>query len=214
MESDWDKQRETMVTTQLIPRGINSPAILAAMRAVPRHLFVPQSLRSRAYEDSPLPIAQGQTISQPYIVALMVQQAHLNSDSVVLDVGTGSGYAAAVVSRIVKKVYSVDRLPGLVEAAEKLIKELDYDNIECMVGDGSLGCPSKAPFDRIIVTAGAPVVPLALITQLTPHGELIIPVGDSLTQRLMRIRKGSNGEVLQEIIDHVRFVPLIGEDAW
>lgn len=201
-----------MVEQQIRRRGISDPATLQAMREVPRHLFVPPDVLQYAYDDSPLPIGLHQTISQPYIVALMTQSAALTPDAVVLDIGTGSGYAAAVLSHIVQKVYSIERIPELADRAALLLK--DYENIEVTAGDGTLGWPEKAPFDAIIVTAGAPVVPESLLKQLKEGGRLIIPVGDSLSQRLLRLRKTAAGRFTREIIEHVRFVPLVGEEGW
>lgn len=214
MDQDFSFLRQRMVREQLEPRGIDDPAALAAMRTVPRHLFVPISLANYAYSDSPLPIGEGQTISQPYIVALMTQAAQLNKSSKVLEIGTGSGYAAAILSCIAKQVYTVERIPELAEKAEKLFLELGYTNIKVLVGDGSLGWPENGPYDAIIVTAGAPVVPQSFLTQLNIGGKVIIPVGDSLSQQLLRLRKTKEGEYSRELLGLVRFVPLIGEQGW
>lgn len=206
-------QREAMVEHQIKRRGVNDPATLKAMLEVPRHLFVPPDLQKFAYEDSPLPIGQGQTISQPYIVALMTQAAELAPDAAVLEIGTGSGYAAAVLSRIVAKVYTIERLEPLALQAETQLKELGYDNVIVKAGDGTLGWPEAAPFDAIIVTAGAPVVPASFLSQLKEGGKVIIPVGDALSQQLLRLRK-NKGQFQREMLEHVRFVPLIGEQGW
>lgn len=211
---DFSVEREAMVEHQIKARGVKDPATLRAMREVPRHLFVEKSNQPFAYEDGPLAIGHGQTISQPYIVAVMTEAAELTPDSVVLDVGTGSGYAAAILSRIVKEVYSIERIPELTQAAQKVIQELGYTNIHLMTGDGTLGWKEKAPFDAIIVTAGAPVVPESFAEQLKVGGRIIIPVGDSIFQELLRLRKNPNGTLLKENLESVRFVPLIGKEGW
>ncbi len=211
---DWDFQREMMVDTQLISRGIKDVPTLRAMGTVPRHCFVPSDLRKHSYQDAPLPIGDGQTISQPYIVALMTEAAQVKTEDRVLDIGTGSGYAAAIFSRIVDHVYTIERIAALTKKAKGCYTELGYDNIECKVGDGSLGWSGKAPFDAIVVTAGAPVVPESLVEQLSDGGRLIIPVGDAFGQRLLRLTKEASGEVRTETLEYVRFVPLIGAEGW
>lgn len=203
-----------MVEQQIKRRGIKEPATLKAMLEVPRHLFVPPNIQHLAYDDMPLPIDWDQTISQPYIVALMAEAAQLTPDDVVLDVGTGSGYAAAVLSRIVRQVYSIERIEGLALKAISVLKELGYDNVMVKVGDGSLGLQESAPFDAIIVTAAAPVVPESFTNQLNEGGRVIIPVGNSLTQQLLRLRKTAEGAYSREMIEYVRFVPLVGEQGW
>jgi protein-L-isoaspartate(D-aspartate) O-methyltransferase len=203
-----------MVETQLIPRGIKDPATLEAMRTVPRQFFIPENLVDKSYRDGPLPIGEGQTISQPYIVALMTQAAQVNKDSIVLDIGTGSGYAAAVFSRIVKEVITIERIDVLAKNAEQCFQKLGYDNIKVIVGDGTLGYPDEAPYDAIVVTAGAPDIPESLCKQISDSGRLIIPVGDSFSQNLLSITKDADGKISKEIIEYVRFVPLIGEEGW
>lgn len=203
-----------MVDNQIRRRSVSDKAALAAMLEVPRHLFVPENIRKYAYEDSPLSIGHGQTISQPFIVALMIQAAQLEPDAVVLEIGTGSGYAAAVLSRMVKDVYTIERIPNLSAGAGKVIKQLGYSNVHLKIGDGSLGWPEKGPYDAIIVTAGAPVVPDSFLNQLKTGGRIIIPVGDAISQQLLRLRKTSNGQLTQEILEWVRFVPLIGKQGW
>lgn len=202
-----------MVSEQLITRGIKDPLTLESMREVPRQVFVPEKLQMASYNDSPLPIEAGQTISQPYIVALMTEAAELDPDSKVLEIGTGSGYGAAVLSRIVKEVFTIERIPILAEHAEKCFKELEYQNIHVKVGDGSLGWYDESPYDAILVTAGAPVVPQSLLHQLKPGGRLVIPVGVS-HQRLIRFRKTDEEQYDEEVLELVRFVPLIGEEGW
>ena len=211
---DNEKLRAHMVKTQIAARNVHDPQVLAAMSCVPRELFIPESLRHFAYEDGPLPIGEGQTISQPYIVALMTQAAMVNKDSVVLDIGTGSGYAAAIFSKIVKKVYTIERISALAERARSLFEKLNYANIETRVGDGTLGWTEKGPFDAIVVTAGAPVIPETLLTQIKDNGCIIIPVGAALGQELVRLRKLSCSRYSREVLDHVRFVPLIGQEGW
>lgn len=206
--------RQRMIEEQIKRRGVRDPATLKAMEIVPRHEFVPTLLKSSAYEDTPLPIGLGQTISQPYIVALMTQSANLKPEDSVLEIGTGSGYAAAILSRIVNKVYTIERIDQLSQRAKEAYKRLDYHNIEVMSGDGTLGWAEKAPFDAILVTAGAPVVPNSLKQQLNVGGRLVIPVGDAFSQQLLRIRKLEDGTFSEEIVEFVRFVPLIGEQGW
>lgn len=203
-----------MVEQQIARRGVRDPATLQGLREVPRHLFVPKDLIKSAYDDNPLPIGHSQTISQPYIVGLMIEAAQLAPDSIVLEIGTGSGYAAAVVSRMVQKVYTIERIAPLAEGAIQRYKQLDYTNIEVKVGDGSLGLLEKAPFDAIIVTAGAPIVPESLKAQLKVGGRLIIPVGESLFQQLVRLRRHADGTFSQELLEAVHFVPLIGQEGW
>lgn len=212
MADEFEDSRKQMVERQLIPRGIHSPAVLKAMSEIPRHDFVPQSLRHHAYADGPLAIGEGQTISQPYIVALMIQEAQLNPNSVVLEIGTGSGYAAAVLSKVCKEVYTIERLPNLAVKAQEKLK--DYPNVHVITGDGTLGLPSKQPFDAIITTAGGPTVPQTLVHQLKEGGILIIPIGDAYSQELIRVKTLPGGKLATEILEYVRFVPLIGEEGW
>nr|NGY95828.1 Protein-L-isoaspartate O-methyltransferase 2 [Neochlamydia sp. AcF84] len=214
LDDDYSHKRQEMVRTQLLARGITDPATLEAMRHVPRHLFVPASMQEDAYEDRPLPIGEGQTISQPFIVALMNQLAEITPDSIVLDIGTGSGYAAAVAAYTAQEVYTVEFLPNLAHAAQECFKQLAYLSIHCKVADGSLGWPEHAPYDAIIVAAGAPAIPQTLIKQLKIGGRLIIPVGDSFSQLLLRLRKTSEETYAQETFEPVRFVPLIGKEGW
>lgn len=214
LDDDYSHKRQEMVRTQLLARGITDLATLEAMRHVPRHLFVPASMQENAYEDRPLPIGEGQTISQPFIVALMNQLAEITPSSIVLDIGTGSGYAAAVAAYTAQEVYTVEFLPSLAHAAQQCFKQLAYHSIHCKVADGSLGWPEHAPYDAIIVAAGAPAVPQTLIKQLKIGGRLIIPVGDSFSQLLLRLRKTSEETYTQETFEPVRFVPLIGKEGW
>jgi protein-L-isoaspartate(D-aspartate) O-methyltransferase len=212
---EFSTLRKLMVEQQLVAMGINDKAVLAAMAEIPREEFVPPDMRTLAYEDGPLSIGQGQTISQPYIVAYMAQVLGLKRTDRVLEIGTGSGYAAAVVSRIAAEVHSIERLAQLAESARLRLQVLGYLNVHVHVGDGSLGLPGLAPYDAIVVTAGAPWVPEALKHQLAPGGRLVIPVGKHLDlQELVRIRHvGVEGYSSERLIV-VRFVPLVGVDGW
>ncbi len=208
-------ERLKMVETQLKARDITDPLVLEAMTETPREAFVPRELAHRAYDDGPLPIAEGQTISQPYIVALMIQAMEVSAEDKALDVGTGSGYAAAVLSRIVERTYTIERHERLAETAKRRFARLGYDNIETTVGDGSLGWPAHAPYDAIVVTAGSPDVPDALLQQLKTGGRLVIPVGRlQVMQELLRIRKTDTDQFIRERITGVRFVPLVGAGGW
>lgn len=212
---DFVAMRERMVKEQLEVRGVRDPAVLAAMRAVPREKFISPDLFGFAYEDRPLPIEEGQTISQPYMVAFMTEALELSGSERVLEIGTGSGYAAAVLSRIVPMVQSVERLPELAATARKRLQLLGFDNIDVHVADGSLGWPRFAPYDAIVVTAGAPEVPAPLLAQLAIGGRLVIPVGSSLAlQSLVRVHRKSEHEYRKETLMGVMFVPLIGAAGW
>lgn len=202
-------ERQRMVDTQLAARDIRDPKVLAAMRRVPRHLFVPENERHYAYVDGPLPIGQGQTISQPYIVAYMTQALDLQPGDRVLEVGTGSGYQAAVLAELVKDVYSIEIIPELARRAELLLMELGYTNVFVRAGDGYRGWPDKAPFDAIIVTAAPDHVPQPLVDQLAVGGKLVIPVG-AWDQEMVVISKTDTG-VLERRTIGVRFVPMTGE---
>jgi protein-L-isoaspartate(D-aspartate) O-methyltransferase len=209
----FDIYRERMIEEQLVPRGITDQRVLAAMRTVPRHLFVEDALQPQAYRDSPLPIGSGQTISQPYIVALMCQALRLTGTEKVLEIGTGSGYHAAVLSRLCSKVYTVERLDSLVGRARKVFDQLRYHNIVSRIDDGTEGWPLEAPFAGIIVTAGGPRIPEPLIVQLDDPGILVMPVGSQDAQKLQVMEK-RDGELSQTTIEHVRFVDLIGAHGW
>ena len=207
--------REMMVRDQLEARGIRDPAVLAAMREVPREEFVAADTVDLAYGDHPLPIQEGQTISQPYMVAYMTEALELHRDDRVLEIGTGSGYAAAVLSRIVTEVHSVERLSGLAVTAEERLRRLGYGNIRVHVADGSLGLPGHTPFNAIVVTAGAPSVPEPLLEQLVTGGRLVIPVGPHpRVQSLVRVRRLGEDDFRREILMEVMFVPLIGAAGW
>jgi len=211
--SDFEKARARMVEEQLIPRAINDPKILEAMRKVPRHLFVEDAMKNQAYGDFPLPIGRGQTISQPYIVALMTQALGLQRHEHVLEIGTGSGYQAAILSQVCEKVYTVERIDSLLVQARKVFDSLHYLNILTKLDDGTNGWQEYAPYDAIIVTAGGPKVPLPLLDQLADPGTLIIPVGDRGVQELRLVTK-KDGELKEETIEFVRFVNLIGDHGW
>ena len=208
-------EREHMVATQLEARGLRDPAVLAAMRSVPREAFVPEAMAEFAWSDSALPIESGQTISQPYIVALMAEALELRPSDRVLEVGTGSGYAAAVLARCAGEVYTIERHAELHELAARRFAELGLEHVHARHGDGTLGWPEHAPYDAILVSAGAPSVPRALLDQLAVGGRLVIPVGGELReQSLQRIRRVSAERFAAEELDAVRFVPLIGEQGW
>jgi protein-L-isoaspartate(D-aspartate) O-methyltransferase len=208
-------QRNRMLNDHLVARGIYDPAVLAVMMIVPREEFVAAHLKEFAYEDYPLPIDEGQTISQPYIVAYMTEALELSTGDRVLEIGTGSGYAAAILSRIVNTVYTVEHFGSLVQQAVQRFKKLGYENIHVLEGDGTLGWPDHAPYDAIVVTAGAPEVPQPLLDQLAIGGRLVIPVGQNpYVQTLVRVRRVSKKDFSREELCGVRFVPLIGTAGW
>ncbi len=208
-EARFADERRQMVESQIKDRGIDDKITLAAMLAVPRHEFVLPRYKTASYKDRPLPIEQGQTISQPYIVALMTSQLGLGSDSVVLEIGTGSGYQAAILAEICQEVYTVEIIPELGNKAAKLLSGLKYDNVKIKIGDGYYGWEEHAPYDAIMVTAAAGYVPPPLIGQLKPGGKMIIPVGGVYqTQRLMLITKEEDGTLNSKNLIPVRFVPL------
>lgn len=203
-----------MVKEQIEARGLKDERVLEAMRKVPRHLFVPQSYLNEAYDDHPVPIGEGQTISQPYIVALMTSLLELKGDERVLEIGTGSGYGSAILSLLSKEVYSVERIESLAREAERRLKELGYKNVKIRVGDGSLGWEEHAPYDAIIVTAAAPRVPKPLIRQLKVGGRLVIPVGDRFYQSLHRYIKKDEETLEGQDFGGCVFVPLRGKEGW
>ncbi len=211
------RSRMRMVARDLAPRGNLDEAVLEAMATVPREAFVPPEYAHRAYEDGPLPIGEGQTISQPYVVAVMASAAELTPVDQVLEVGTGSGYGAAILAQLARQVYTIERHANLATEARQRFEDLGYRNIDVTIGDGTLGLPSRGPFDAIVVTAGAPSEPPpALLEQLAPGGRLIIPTGDTrYHQELTRIRRSPDGtEFKREPLGGTRFVPLIGEAGW
>ena len=215
-ESDRRSERERLVRRYIAGQGVRDPRVLEAMRTVPRERFVPAALSRRAYRDEPLPIGHGQVISQPYLVALMAEAAEVGPDDVVLEIGTGSGYGAAVLARLAKGVYTIDRLQDFVEAARSRFESLGYDNIEVRCGDGTAGWPEAAPFDAIVVTAGSPSeVPTPLVQQLTVGGRLVIPLGASpRVQDVYRLVKRPDGTLEERNLGGAYFVPLIGRWGW
>jgi len=210
-EIRFDAERKAMVADQIAARGIRDPLVLKAMSEVPRHLFVPAGLADEAYVDAPLPIGEGQTISQPYIVALMTESLALKGGGKVLEVGTGSGYQAAVLGRIAGSVYTIEIHPALARQAAATLERLGYANVHVRAGDGFFGWPEEAPFDAVIVTAAAPEVPSALFAQLAEGGRLVLPLGDPASyQRLTLVTKRDGRPRARTILD-VRFVPMTGE---
>ncbi len=212
-ERKFARQREDMVRKQIEARGVTDPYVLAAMRKVPRHLFVSEALWDQAYGDYPLPIGAQQTISQPYIVAEMTQALQLTPEDRVLEIGTGSGYQAAILAEIAYRVYTVERIHSLYIAARRLFDRLRYHNIVMRYSDGTSGWEAEAPFDAIMVTAGAPDIPPTLISQLGPSGRLVIPVGDQHAQELVRLYRNAEG-IRRTSLGGCRFVKLIGEHGW
>jgi protein-L-isoaspartate(D-aspartate) O-methyltransferase len=212
-KKEYAAQREQMVEKQLRRRGIQDAAVLAAMAQVPRHEFVSQDVRAHAYDDLPLPIGSGQTISQPYIVAAMTAALHLLPSDRVLEIGTGCGYHAAVLSRLAKEVFTIERRPELASSASAKLAQLGYLNAHVHCGDGTLGLPELAPFDAILVAAAAPAVPKPLLAQLAEGGRIILPVGGSEHQELQLIEK--RGDTFPtKMLEGCRFVPLLGHHGW
>ena len=213
--SDFADLRGQMVRRQIEARGILDPLILDAFREVPREVFVDEKQRQWAYDDHPLPIEAGQTISQPYIVAVMIEAAEIRPGDKVLEVGAGSGYAAALMSRIAREVIGIERQHDLVEVAQERLQRLGYDNVKIVEGDGTRGCPDEAPFDAILAAASGSHVPKPLIDQLAPGGRLVMPIGDpGWVQELVKLTKRPDGTTEQKNLGGVRFVPLIGEEGW
>lgn len=212
-ERDYQKERLAMVEEQLRRRGISDSRVLEAMGKVPRHLFVLDDYRDSAYEDRPLPIGEGQTISQPYMVAIMTQSLELQGREKVLEVGTGSGYQTAILSELAQKVFTIERIPALTARARKVLGELGYSNISFLSGDGSRGWPEEAPFDGIIVTAGSPDVPPTLKSQLAEEGRLVIPTGPRYTQTLYKLTRHGD-RFSEEDVTGCVFVPLVGDYGW
>ena len=213
--TDYAAEREAMVERQLKRRGITEKTVLDAFLEVPREEFVSPEYAHLAYGDHPLPIEANQTISQPYIVALTIQAAGIGLRDKVLEVGAGSGYAAAVISRIAGKVIAIERQHDLVLVARERLKRLGYDNVEIVEGDGTRGCPEQAPFDAIVAAASGSHVPNAFVEQLADGGSIVMPVGDpGWVQELVKVTKGPGGKLIQQNLGGVRFVPLIGEEGW
>jgi protein-L-isoaspartate(D-aspartate) O-methyltransferase len=213
MNVDYVQARERMVQEQLVSRGINDPRVLRAMAKIPRHLFLEKELWDYAYEDHPLPIEADQTISQPYIVALMVEALELRGRERVLEVGTGSGYVAAVLGEVCAEVFSVEVVEGLALKARILLSSLGYRNVSVLVGDGTLGCEEHAPYDAVVISAAAPCIPRPLIEQLKIPGYLVFPMGEKELQNLVRIRKDRAG-IREEYLGDCHFVKLRGRYGW
>ncbi len=209
----YARARKTMVETQLIPRGIKDRRVISAMLKVPRHLFVDEALRAQAYSDYPLPIGEGQTISQPFMVAFMTEALKLEGTEKVLEIGTGSGYQTAILAELAEMVYSVERIPSIADRARKTLDSLGYSNIAIRIGDGTLGWEEFAPFDAILVTAGAPDIPPPYMEQLAEGGRLVIPVGGEFVQELVRLTKKKE-RIVRENLGGCRFVKLIGRYGW
>ncbi|MEA2603700.1 MAG: hypothetical protein QOF89_4692 [Acidobacteriota bacterium] len=212
---DFQTLRNQMVDRQIAGRGVRDPRVLEAMRTVPREAFVPEHLAESAYDDMPLPIGEEQTISQPYVVALMAEALEIRPGDKLLEIGAGSGYAAAVLSRIAREVYAVERHASLAREAPERLARLGYSNVQVRHGDGTLGWAEHAPYDAIVVAAGGPEVPQALLDQLAEGGRLVIPIGpDPRNQDLVRVRHQPEGGFVRENLGPVRFVPLIGAQGW
>lgn len=211
---NFEIARKRMVQEQVIGRGISDQRLIDAMLKIPRHRFVQEAMAANAYSDGPLPIGEKQTISQPYIVALMTELLELKPNDHVLEIGTGSGYQTAILASLVRRVFTVERIRPLALQARKVLDSLHLLNVNIRVGDGTLGWPEEGSYDAIIVTAGAPAIPETLSEQLAPGGRLVIPVGDESNQTLIRIRKDADGSLIQESGVGCRFVPLIGQQGW
>lgn len=211
---DWEREIDDLIEIELKPSGITDDAVLAAMRRVKRHKFIPETLRDRAYGNYPLPIGESQTISQPYIVGLMTQALEIRKTDRVLEIGTGSGYQAAILAELSEIVYSIERLDTLSSRARTNLYSQGYDNIYLIVGDGTLGLPEYAPFDKIIVTAASPKATETLLSQLKKGGKMVVPVGNRSIQDLKLIEKALNGRIYRKSLGGCRFVPLIGKEGW
>ena len=212
---DFETLRKEMVDRQIAARDVRDERVLEALRTVPREAFVPERLAEFAYDDTPLPIGEEQTISQPFVVALMAEALEIRPGDKVLEIGAGSGYAAAVLSRLAREVWTIERHPSLAREARERMERLGYRNVHVLHGDGTLGWPEHAPYDAIVVAAGGPEVPPALLDQLALGGRLVIPIGPDLrTQNLVRVRRRADGTLVRENLGGVRFVPLIGAQGW
>jgi protein-L-isoaspartate(D-aspartate) O-methyltransferase len=210
---EWRVERERMVKEQIIARGITDERVIDAMMRVPRHLFVDKTYYHQAYNDYPLPIGNGQTISQPYMVAAMTELLELKGNETVLEIGTGSGYQTAILALLCARVFTIERISELSLRARKILNELGFNNINFLVGDGSLGWPDFAPYDGIIVTAGAPDIPRPLIDQLAERGRMVIPIGGEYFQTLNVIKK-HKGSIMRKELFECTFVPLVGKEGW
>ena len=212
-QNKYEARRESMVRQQLESRGISNISVLNAMRSVPRELFVPQDLQTHAYEDRPLPVGHGQTISQPYTVALMCEALKLTRTDRVLEIGTGTGYAACVLSKLCLEVHTIERIAELAHGAQKRLSQLGFDNICVHIGDGTQGWPENAPFDAIVATAGGPLLPPAFVEQLAEGGRIVMPIGPVHGQTMFRFSK-HQGALISEKLGAFSFVPLIGTAGW
>jgi protein-L-isoaspartate(D-aspartate) O-methyltransferase len=210
---NFQKARDRMIESQLTSRGIHDARVLEAMRKVPRHLFVEEALQDQAYSDHPLPIGEKQTISQPYIVALMTECLELKGHEKVLEIGTGSGYQTAILAEVAGRVFSIERFPGLAFRSNQTLQKLGYQNVIIRVADGTLGWPDEAPFDAVMATAGTPKIPQPLVDQLAVGGRLVVPIGDRLTQELVLAERLPEG-IKKTNLGGVRFVDLIGKWGW
>ena len=206
--------RERMVRDQIEARGIKDKRLLNVMRKIPRHLFVEEALRNQAYNDYPLPIGEGQTISQPYIVALMTEALELKGQEKVLEIGTGCGYQTAILAELAQSVFTIERIPTLMQRAKAILDSLGYFNVAYKTGNGTLGWPEVAPFQGIIVTAAAPEIPQPYVEQLEPGGKMVIPLGDKFSQVLYKIIKLPDGRIKKQYLCGCRFVPLVGIYGW
>ncbi|MBP1752171.1 MAG: pcm [Geobacteraceae bacterium] len=211
---NFDTARKRMIETQILARGITDRRVIDAMLKIPRHIFVEEAMASQAYNDNPLPIGEKQTISQPYMVALMTELLELTGKEKVLEIGTGSGYQAAILALLADRVYTVERIRPLALKARKALDSLGLLNINIKISDGTIGWKEEAPFDAILVTAGAPVIPSGLVDELAPGGRLVIPVGDQYEQTLVKITKQEDGSIEQQNLIGCRFVKLIGKYGW
>ncbi len=211
---NFDISRKRMVQEQVVGRGVTNPRLIETLLRIPRHLFVQEAMAAQAYSDGPLPIGDKQTISQPYIVALMTELLELHDTDHVLEIGTGSGYQTAILASLARRVWTIERIRPLAMQARKVLDSLHLLNVNIKVGDGTLGWPEEGPFDAILVTAGAPAIPETLAAQLAPGGRLVIPVGNEANQTLLRVRKAADGTLSQETGIGCRFVPLIGQQGW
>ncbi len=212
-EDPYVSLRQDMVERQIRARGIVDPRVLTAMAKVPRHRFLPRSLWPAAYRDTPLPIGENQTISQPYIVALMTEALELTGEERILEIGTGVGYQTAILAELGRQVFSIERLPSLARAAQAHLRALGYENVETLLGDGTLGLPDRAPFDRILATGGVPRIPSVFEEQLADGGVLVLPVGGRWEQDLLRVRRTGH-RFEEERLTPCRFVPLLGRYGW
>ena len=212
--NSYESKRNYMVETQIVPRGIKDPRVIAAMKKVPRHLFLDEALWPQAYEDHPQPIGEKQTMSQPYMVAIMTEALQLSGKEKVLEIGTGSGYQAAVLAELADQVFTIERIPTLAKRARKVFDQLHYRNIVMTIKDGSAGWKEHSPYDGITVTAASPSVPKLLLEQLATGGRLVIPIGDEFNQELMVYTKEEADRIKEENYGGCRFVKLVGEYGW